>query len=65
MQLNYSSGSTFLPSIVNIPEMALESLKLKKTANGDNKESKQARVMYSVFVYVGLHSYKVLFKYLE
>ena len=24
MQLNYSSGSTLLPSIVNIPEMALE-----------------------------------------
>ena len=24
VQLNYSSGSTFLPSIVNIPEMALE-----------------------------------------
>ena len=35
MQLNYSSGSTFLPSIVNIPEMAFgvqiqKCLKLKK-----------------------------------
>ena len=24
VQLNFSSGSTFLPSIINIPEMALE-----------------------------------------
>ena len=33
VQLNYSSGSTFLPSIVNISEMAMEMqkcLKLKK-----------------------------------
>ena len=44
-------------------------LKLKlKTAKGDNLESKQARVIhlvYSVSVYVGLHSYNVSSKYLE
>ena len=42
--------------------------KVKKTAKGDNLESKQARVihlMYSVSVNVGLHSYKVFSKYLE
>ena len=35
---------------------------VKKTAKGDNNESKQARVInlvYSVSVHVGLHSYKV------
>ena len=44
-------------------------LKLKKkTAKGGNKESKQARVIhfvYSVYVHVGLNSYKVSSKYLE
>ena len=43
-------------------------LKLKKSAKGDNKESKQARVIhlvYSVSVHVGLHSYKISSKYLE
>ena len=43
-------------------------LKLKKNAKGDNKESKQARVIHlinSVFVHVCLHSYNVSSKYLE
>ena len=43
-------------------------LKFKKTAKGDNQENKQARVIhlvYSVSVHVGLHSYKVSFKYIE
>ena len=42
-------------------------LKLKKTAKGDNRESKQARVIYlvySVYVHVSLNSYKVSSKYL-
>ena len=43
-------------------------LKLKKNAKGDNKESKQARVIHlinSVCVHVCLHSYNVSSKYLE
>ena len=42
--------------------------KIKLNAKGDNKESKQARVIHlinSVFVHVCLHSYNVSSKYLE
>ena len=41
---------------------------IKKNAKGDNKESKQARVIHfvnSVSVYVCLHSHNVSSKYLE
>ena len=42
--------------------------KIKKDAKGENKESKQARVIHlvnSVSVHVCLHSYNVSSKYLE